>query len=144
MLVSVSYKSEFCRNVCPKRAGFWRESFLPPVLHTVIKGIASISKNKDTFLRKFVPNTGLFLLRHIDRRNVLLTARRGGHPERDKLDRRRSAKLTVPPNSDSRPLVYHSNYQALSTARFRRAGLLATADTCLRAQLECRACSWRL
>jgi len=34
------------------------------------------------------------------------------------------------PSSDSRPLVYDSNYQALSTARFRRAGLLATAGTC--------------
>jgi len=50
--------------------------------------------------------------------------------ERDKLDRRRSATLTIPPSSDARPLVYHSNHQALSTAQFRRAGLLATADTC--------------
>jgi len=37
----------------------------------------------------------------------------------------------LPPNSDSRPLVYHTNHSALSTARFRRAGLLATADTCV-------------
>ena len=34
----------------------------------------------------------------------------------EKLDRRRSAKLTIPPSSDARPLVYHSNQQALSTA----------------------------
>jgi len=33
-------------------------------------------------------------------------------------------------SSDARPLVYHSNHQALSTARFCRAGQLATADTC--------------
>jgi len=47
-----------------------------------------------------------------------------------KLDRRRSAKLTIPPSFDSRPLVYHNDRQALSTARFRRAGVLATADSC--------------
>ena len=35
------------------------------------------------------------------------------------------------PICDDRPLVYHSDRQALSTARFRRAGPLATADTCL-------------
>ena len=29
------------------------------------------------------------------------------------------SKLTVPPSSDARPLVYHSNHQALSTAQFR-------------------------
>jgi len=38
-------------------------------------------------------------------------------------------KLTMPPSSDSRPPVYHSNHQALSTARFRCAVLPATADT---------------
>jgi len=36
----------------------------------------------------------------------------------------------MPPSSDARPLVYHSNDQALSTPKFRRAGQLATADTC--------------
>jgi len=54
--------------------------------------------------------------------------------ERDKLDRRRSTKLTVPPSSDARPLVYHSDRQALSTARFRRAGRLATADRLVNSQ----------
>ena len=43
------------------------------------------------------------------------------------IDRRQSAELTMPPSSDSRPLVYHSDRPALSTARFRRAGQLATA-----------------
>jgi len=37
------------------------------------------------------------------------------------------------PSSDARPLVYHSNHQALSTVQFRRAGQLATADTCRKA-----------
>jgi len=36
-------------------------------------------------------------------------------------------KSTIPPSSDARPLVHRSDRQALSTARFRRAGLLATA-----------------
>ena len=61
-----------------------------------------------------------------------------GRSERDKLDRRRSTKLTIPPSSDARPLVYHSDRQALSTARLRRAGQLATADACLLALY----CSW--
>ena len=37
----------------------------------------------------------------------------------------------MPPSFDSRPLVYHSNHQVLSTVRFRRTGLLATSDTCI-------------
>ena len=41
-----------------------------------------------------------------------------------------SYKLAMPSSSHSRPIVYHSNHQALSTARIRRAALLATADTC--------------
>ena len=49
-------------------------------------------------------------------------------PEREKLDRRRSTKLTVPPSFDA--LVYHNDRQALSTARFRRSGQLVTADIC--------------
>jgi len=39
--------------------------------------------------------------------------------------------LTIPPSSDARPLVYHSNHQGLSTSHFRCAGHLATADTCV-------------
>jgi len=51
----------------------------------------------------------------------------GGQSKRDKLDRRRSAVGAV---AVARPLVYHSNHQALSTAQFCRTGQLATADTC--------------
>jgi len=43
----------------------------------------------------------------------------------DKLDRRRSVDNTC----DGRPLVYHTDRPLLSTARFRRAGISATADT---------------
>jgi len=38
--------------------------------------------------------------------------------KRDKLDRRRITKLTILPSSDARPLVHHSDRQALSTARY--------------------------
>jgi len=66
------------------------------------------------------------------RRNVLPTwLEKGRRSERDILDRRRSTKLTIPPSFDACPLVYHSNHQAVSTAQFRCAGQLATADTCL-------------
>ena len=45
------------------------------------------------------------LFRHIDRRDVLWTLlENGGRSERDKLHRRRSTKLTIPPSSDARPL----------------------------------------
>jgi len=46
--------------------------------------------------------------------------------------RRRSAKLTIPPSSDARPctVVYRTDRQAPSAARFCRAGQLATAGTC--------------
>jgi len=41
--------------------------------------------------------------------------------------------MTIPLSYDSRPLVYCSrlNQQGLSTARFRRAGLLATSESCI-------------
>jgi len=84
------------------------------------------------------------LLRRIDRRNVLSTLLdKGGRSERNKLDRRRSAKLTIPPSSDVRPLVYHSNRQALSTTLFRRGGLWATADTCVIMWLKIRGLSFK-
>ena len=53
-------------------------------------------------------------------KRVIDLAPQGERAERDEL-------ATI---SDSRPLTYHTNYHALSTARFRRAGLLVTADTC--------------
>jgi len=38
-------------------------------------------------------------------------------------------QLKVDNSSDGRPLVYHSDRQALSAARLRRAGSIATVDT---------------
>jgi len=71
------------------------------------------------------------MLRHISRRNVLSTQlEKDGRFKRDKLDRRRPTKLTMPPSSDARPLQFITgDRKALSTARFRCAGQLATADT---------------
>ena len=45
------------------------------------------------------------------------------------MDSRRCSKLTIPPSSDSRPLVFHSDRQALPIARLSRQGLLALAIT---------------
>jgi len=99
--------------------------------YTVLTGNSAISKYKGTSLWNSVPNSVL-MLRYIDRRNVLPTwLEKGRRSEHDKLDRHRSTKLTTPPSSDACPLVYHSNHQAVSTAQFRCAGQLATADTCL-------------
>jgi len=50
------------------------------------------------------------------------SSEKGGRSQRDKLEHRRSTKLTIPPSSNTRPLVYHSDCQALFTARFRHVG----------------------
>ena len=96
--------------------------------YTALKVNSVISKNKGTSLWNFVLNSGLLL--RSSKRVIDLAGRRWRRAERDKLGRRRSTKLTIPPSSDARPLVYHSNHQALFTAQFRRAGQLATTDTC--------------
>jgi len=87
-------------------------------------------KNNGTSLRNFVPNSGLRKFRHgtsIDETcQRLSTTKVDAHSVINCL----STELIVPPSSDARPLVYYSNHQALSTAQFRRAGQLATADTC--------------
>jgi len=44
----------------------------------------------------------------------------------------RSTVIVNASTVECRPLVCHSDRRALSTARFRRAGLLTTADTCCR------------
>ena len=55
---------------------------------------------------------------------------KGGQSQRDKLYRSRSTKLTIPPSFETTAVVYYSDHHALSTARFRHAGQLATTDTC--------------
>ena len=116
-------------------------SFLPPALHC-IKGNSVISKNNGTSLWNFVLDYGLQKIspRHIDRRNVLSTyLEKGGRSQRDKLGRRRSTKSIIPPSSDRRSttIVYRTDRQALSTARFCRTrfcrtGQLATVDSSFR------------
>ena len=89
-------------------------------LRTAIHVVYKLPERSST--RTHTPTTTFSDMRaHVGRRVL----------QRDKLDRPRSAKLTIPPSSDARPLVHHSNRQALSTAQFRRAGRSATADTCL-------------
>jgi len=100
--------------------------------YSVLQGNSGIYKNKGTSLWNFVVNSALRKFHH-DESIVEMSSTQldgGGRSERDKLERRRSPKLTIPPSSDGRPLVYHSDSQALSTARFRRAGSEATADIC--------------
>jgi len=104
--------------------------------YTVLSGNSVISKNKGTSLwsLELCSTFGHKIsLRYIDFLNVYVLStwlEKGGRSGRDKLDRRRSTKLTVPPSSDSQPLVYHSDRQGMSTSRLRRAGQLATADIC--------------
>ena len=103
-----------------------RASFHPA--YTVLKDNLGISKRvlpSGTFSQ--TPN---FASVYRSSKRVIALARQDGRPERDKLDRRQSTKLTIPPSSDARLLAYHSNHKALSTAHFRRAGQLVTADTC--------------
>ena len=84
----------------------------------------------DTSLWNFFLKSESFATAYSRSSNVLSTSlEKGGPSERDKLGRRRSTKLTVPPSSDARP--HRRDRQALSTARFCRAGRLAIADTCL-------------
>jgi len=80
--------------------------------YAVLKGNSRISKNKGTlpcgYSLSKTPDLVKILLRHIDRRKVLSTElEKGGRSEREKLDRRRSTKLTTPPSSDARPPIYH-------------------------------------
>jgi len=56
--LSLSVCHVVCRNGRTNRAGFWCGGFLRPILHCV-KRKSVTSKNKGTFLRNFVPNSGL-------------------------------------------------------------------------------------
>ena len=52
--------------------------------------------------------------------------------------------IVVDNTSDGRPLVFHSDREALSTARFRRAGSLATADGSWTRHCGTGLCSYRV
>jgi len=102
------------------------------LFYTVLKGSLRTSTSKGTSLWNFVPNAGL---RKVcfgiwSSKHLIDLAPQGGPPiECDKLDYRRSTKLTIPPSSDNRSLFYHNDQWALSASPFCRAGLLATVDS---------------
>ena len=72
--------------------------------YTVLKRNSSTFKDKGTSLWNFVPDSGLFASVYRSSKRVIDLARHGGHSEREKLDRRRSTKLTIPPSADARSL----------------------------------------
>jgi len=115
--LSVCHKSVFYRNGRMNRAWFWHESFLTPIL----KGNSGISENEGTSVWNFVINSGL--KKFCFGISIVETCYRLSSAEMD--------AQSVINRVVSRPLVYHSDRQALSTARFRRASQLATADTYL-------------
>jgi len=59
----VCLKPVLYRNEWTDRAGFWRGSFLRPILHCVVRKFGYL-QNKGTFLRNFVSNSGLRKFRH--------------------------------------------------------------------------------
>jgi len=76
---------------------FWFGSFLPPVLHCVKRKFGYLQKHEHLPL-KLCPKlqTKKIWPQHINLWNVSsILARQGGRSERDKLDRRRSTKLTI-------------------------------------------------
>jgi len=88
------------------------------LLYTAIKTIG-IYGNTGISLWNSALNSGFRLFRHgisIVEMCFQLSFTKMDAQSVDKLSRRRTAKLTIPPSSDSRPLVYHSDHQALSTA----------------------------
>ena len=119
---SVRHKSVFYRNGWTNRAGFWHVSFLPHVLLCVKRKFGYL-QNKGTSLWNFVRKSRLRKFRHsisivetcyqlswrkVDAQSVINWA----------SELRRSTTI-----------VYRTDRQALSTARFCRTGQLATADT---------------
>jgi len=133
LCLPVCHNSEFYRNVGRiELVSGMGASFHPS--YTVLKNrvspkiraLASATLSRTPDLQNFAS------VYRSSKRVIDLARERWTHTQCDKLDRRLSTKLIMPSSSDARPLVYHSNRQALSTAQFRRAGQLATADTCQR------------
>jgi len=96
--------------------------------YTALKG------NSGTSFWNFVPNSELYFALALWRR-VINLAGQGGRSARDKLINwtvvGHLCWQTISPSFKARPLVNYSNHQAPSTARFRRAGLSATAGSLL-------------
>jgi len=70
---------------------------------TVLKGNSGIFKNKGRLLPSGTlsqtPDLENFASAHRSSKRVINLARQGGSSERDKLDRRRSTQLTIPPSA---------------------------------------------
>ena len=117
--VSVCHKLAFYRNGWTDRAGFWHVTwlvgFVRPILHRVIRKFSYL-QNKGTFLWNFVPTPDFdnFASAYRSSKRVHNLAReRRGRSERD--------KLTMPPSSDARLLVYRgwSSSSVYSTIQSR-------------------------
>ena len=99
------------------RAGFWHDSFLPPVRHCVQRKFGYLRKHGSPLgTSSQTPDLDSAASAYRSSKRVIELARQSGHSERDKLGRRRWTKLTIP--------------RSICTAQFHRAGQLATAGTC--------------
>ena len=79
----------------------WRLFSTSPTLFYRNSGIY---KDNGTSVWNFVAtNSELKIIRYGVSKRVINLARESGRSERDKLERHRSTKLTIPPSSDARP-----------------------------------------
>jgi len=144
---SGQHKSEFYWNGWTNRAGYCMElpsTHLPTLCY---KEIRVPPKNKGTSLLNFAPNCGLWKFRHD--RSIVETCYQLSST---KVDAQSVINWTVvgqlswqylrAPTVDG-CVVYHSDRQALSTARFRRENRLATAGTFLLLKIFCINCLLR-
>jgi len=120
----------FYRNGWTGRAGFWHGDFFRPILHCVVRKIRYL-QNKGTLLWICTLNSGFKKFRHGT--SIVETCYQLSSTKADAISAMNRTAVGQPAcnTSDAQLLVYNSYRQALSTAQFRRAGLLATADTCL-------------
>jgi len=81
----------------PHRSVFYRPDALPATQPTASKHWRHFSQTSD------LEN---FAIAYRSPKHVINSAEKGGRSERDKLDRRWSTKLTIPPSCDAWPLVY--------------------------------------
>jgi len=108
-------KSEFYQNGWTNRADLGIGASFHPS-YTVWKGNSGISK-KGYFPLELSPKlrTENFASVYRSRKRYQLRSRQVDAQTAWKPNRRRSTKLTISLSSYARPLLYHSNHQALST-----------------------------
>ena len=105
--------------------------------YTVFQGNSGIYKDKRTFLSgtfSQTPDFENFTTAYRSSHVLPADLEKGGRSQRDKLDCRRPTEVINDNNISalrrSTTVVYRIDRQALSTARFCRAGELATVDSC--------------